>query len=68
MMIVRQIDLIIFSHEMQFDDVDFCEAKLRRHSSSFVSIIEKELHFYLKEIFFLLRVHIKHVCIVLHIS
>lgn len=22
---------------MQFDDVDFCDAKLRRHSSSFVS-------------------------------
>jgi hypothetical protein len=26
---------------MQFDDVDFCDAKLRRHSSSFVSLIKE---------------------------
>ena len=29
----------IFRNDLQFDDVDFCDSKLRRHSSSFVSIL-----------------------------
>lgn len=28
-----------FRNDMQFDDADFCDAKLRRHSSSFVSVL-----------------------------
>jgi hypothetical protein len=36
---------MFFSNDMQFDDVDFCDSKLRRHSSSFVKLKQLSLIF-----------------------